>query len=54
MDIRFDKPTLNRATPEENMAIVDRWIADTADKLNALVTIINREKEGDKDGRSTN
>lgn len=36
MNIIFERPTLNRKTAEENLAIVDRWIADTVDKLNAL------------------
>ena len=37
MNIRIERPTLNRPTLEENMALVDRWIADTADKLNAYL-----------------
>jgi hypothetical protein len=36
MNIIFERPTLNRKTAEENLAIVDRWIADTVDKLNSL------------------
>lgn len=32
--IHIDKPILNRQTPEENLALVDKWISDTADKLN--------------------
>ena len=45
MNIRIDRPTLNRKTPEENIALVDRWIADTADKLNAYISSVNRRLE---------
>lgn len=34
MDIHIERPQLNRPTEKENLAIVDRWIADTSDKLN--------------------
>lgn len=34
MDIHIERPTLNAPTVEQNMATVDTWIADTADKLN--------------------
>ena len=43
MNIRIEKPVLNRPTPEQNLAIVDRWIADTADKLNAFIAQVNKE-----------
>lgn len=46
MNIRIERPTLNRPTPEENLAIVDQWIADTSDKLNAFISQMNREMEG--------
>lgn len=42
MDIRIERPVLNRRTAEENLAIVDRWIADTADKLNMYISNTNR------------
>lgn len=45
MNIRIERPTLNRPTPEENIAIVDRWIADTSDKLNAFISNINKQTE---------
>lgn len=48
MDIRIDKPVLNRPTLEENMAIVDRWIADTSDKLNLFITLTNRKLEEER------
>ena len=43
MNIRIERPTLNRPTPEENIAIMDKWIAETADKLNAFVSQVNKE-----------
>ena len=49
MNIRIERPPLNRPTAEENLAIVDKWIADTSDKLNAFIENINREMEGVKD-----
>lgn len=45
MNIRIERPTLNRKTPEENLAVVDRWIADTSDKLNAFISNINKQLE---------
>ena len=45
MNIRIERPTLNRPTAEENIAIVDRWIADTADKLNIFISTVNRDIE---------
>lgn len=49
MDIRIDKPMLNKDTPEENIAIIDRWISDTAEKLNYMIAQIS--KEGNDDGK---
>lgn len=43
MNIRIERPTLNRPTPQENLVLVDRWISDTTDKLNAFIENINRE-----------
>ena len=48
MNIRIERPSLNRPTAEENLALVDKWIADTSDKLNAFISQINREMEGVK------
>jgi len=45
MEIHIDKPKLNKSTPQGNIALVDKWIADTADKLNAFVEQTNREVE---------
>lgn len=50
MNIRIDKPILNRPTPEENIALVDKWIADTADKLNIFISQVNKERSTD-DGK---
>lgn len=47
----IDKPILNRETPEENIALVDRWISDTADKLNLFIAQIERERKSEEDGK---
>ena len=52
MNIRIERPVLNRKTPEENIALIDRWIADTADKLNQYIEQLNREMEGVRDAGS--
>lgn len=41
MDLHIEKPKLDKATPEENMAIVDKWINDVADQLNVFSSVIN-------------
>ena len=46
MNIRIERPTLNRPTPQENIAVIDRWIADTTDKLNAYFEQMDKEMEG--------
>lgn len=51
MDIRIDRPILDKKTPEENIAVVDKWIADTADKLNYFIEQINIERKSE-DGTS--
>jgi hypothetical protein len=43
--VRIEKPKLNRPTPEENMALVDKWISDTSDKLNYVIQQIMRERK---------
>lgn len=48
MNTIFERPTLNRKTAEENLALVDRWIADTVDKLNAL-NVSEGSKKSDND-----
>jgi len=45
MYLRIERPKLDKQTPEENLAVVDRWIADTADKLNYFIEEINRKEE---------
>ena len=54
MNIRIDRPTLDRKTPEENIALVDRWIADTADKLNIFISDINRQLEEERTNARNN
>ncbi len=41
MDTHIERPTLNATTVEENLAKVDTWIADTADKLNVVLKADN-------------
>lgn len=43
MNIRIERPTLNRPRAEDNIAILDRWVADTADKLNMFISDVNRK-----------
>lgn len=43
MDIRISRYTLNKKTDKENIALVDSWMADTVDKLNAYITQQNRQ-----------
>jgi hypothetical protein len=47
MNITFEKPIL-RGTPEQNIAVIDRWIADTVDKLNMLAKQQNKESDDGK------
>lgn len=47
MNIIFERPTLNRPTDKENLAIVDRWIADTVDKLNFYLNSELNEVSGE-------
>ena len=54
MNIRIERPTLNRSTPEENIAILDRWVADTSDKLNAFISNINRQLEEERTNAGNN
>lgn len=48
MDIRIDRPVLNGKTPEENLAKIDKWIADTSDKLNYLIEQLERNKDDNR------
>lgn len=38
MNFHIERPELNAQTNEENIAKVDTWIADTADKLNLALS----------------
>lgn len=56
MDLHIERPELNAKTAEENIAAVDTWIADTADKLNIALTSLkttSAETTTVKQGRST-
>lgn len=44
MDIIIERPTLNKDTSRRNLAVVDSWIADTADKLNAFFTAYKKSE----------
>lgn len=50
--IRIDKPRLDKPTNEQNMAILDRWIADTADKMNTFIAQTERKlgEKGESNG----
>ena len=50
--IVIEKPVLNRGTPEENIALIDKWISDTADKLNFYIKQQNRERSNDNGKRT--
>ena len=54
MNIRIERPTLNRKTPEENIAVIDRWIADTSDKLNMFISSVNRQIEEERTNAGNN
>lgn len=41
MDLHIERPELNAKSAEENIATVDTWISDTADKLNIALETIN-------------
>ena len=45
MFIKIERVPLNRKTPEENLALVDKWMADTADKLNLFISDTNKKIE---------
>lgn len=36
-DININKPVLNKGTAEANIAAIDTWISDVADKLNSVL-----------------
>lgn len=50
MYVRIEKPKLNRPTPEENIAVLDKWVSDTADKLNCFIQAVY-QREGENDGK---
>lgn len=48
---RITRPILDADSPEENIARVDTWIAETADKLNYIIDQIERMQT---DGKRSN
>lgn len=52
MDLHIERPELNAPTAEENIAAVDTWIADTADKLNIALTSLNTKIKNAGSGSS--
>ena len=52
MNITFEKPILGES--RQNLAIIDRWISDTVDKLNMMQQLVRRQQEliGDSGGLS--
>lgn len=47
--IIFDRPSLNGKTPGEAIPTIDKWIADTSDKLNALAETVRSMQGGTND-----
>lgn len=47
--IVFDRPSLEGKKPEEAIAVIDRWMADTSDKCNALAETVRRMREENND-----
>ena len=48
-DIHFDRPVIDvRKTPQENLAVLDRWAAELVNNLNLLVSKINAEGDDGK------
>lgn len=44
IDIKFDRPILNKENPMQNIALIDTWIAQTTDRLNYMVQQYNKEQ----------
>ncbi|WP_165443996.1 hypothetical protein [Lachnoclostridium sp. Marseille-P6806] len=45
MNIIFEKPILNKPTPEQNIALLDTWAAETTDKLNYVLHMLKAEEK---------
>lgn len=42
--LHFERPYIdNRKTPEENMAVIDRWATELVNNLNIVLARINKE-----------
>ena len=46
--IVFDRPVLDRKTPDENIKLIDTWASDVTDKLNYLVKQVQKEIDNGK------
>ena len=55
MNITFEKPILRGDMKGQNLAVIDRWISDTVDKLNTLQLFIRKQEEltGGEEGLTT-
>ncbi len=43
--IHFERPVIDqRKTPEQNLAVLDRWAAELVNNLNLILARINRER----------
>lgn len=53
VNINFERPQFNKEDSARNMEVVNRWISDSAEKLNMLVSILqNEETHADATGDS--
>lgn len=52
MDLHIERPELNAQSVEENIAKIDTWIADTADKLNTMSTSKASTASTDSSGKA--
>lgn len=46
VNINFDRPQFNKEDSARNMEAVNRWISDSADKLNMLVSLLKTDGSG--------
>lgn len=50
IDVYFDRPVYDPArTPDQNLAMLERWAAETVNTLNFMVTQINKSLEENND-----
>lgn len=46
VNINIDRPNFDKTNSSRNMEVMNRWISDTSDKLNYLISLINAGKIG--------